>query len=250
MTPIVSIVTPTFNSLKSLKRVYKTLSDQTISEWEWIIINDSSNDGTVEYIDRLKSFDNRIKAYHNPINLGVAESRNKGLEKANGKYTCFLDADDYWLPEKLEIQINFMESNPHIKISYMDYDRVTETEQYICTTKASSKVSYTDLLRSNQIGNLTSMCLTDLIGETRFIKVGHEDYVFWLELLKKTKFAYKCPSKDILCKYTVSSASLSGNKLKVLKWQWHIYRKVLNLNFTKSLIYTYHYIINAIKKRY
>lgn len=250
MTPIVSVITPTFNSLQTLKRVYKTLSEQTVSDWEWIVINDKSNDGTLKYLDSLKLSDNRIKIEHNLVNLGVAKSRNKGLALANGKYTCFLDADDYWLAKKLETQINFMESNPHIKISYMDYDRVTEAEQYICTTKAFQRVSYADLLKSNQIGNLTSMCHKELIGDTKFIQVAHEDYVFWLELLKKTEYAYKCPSKNILCKYTVSKSSLSGNKFKVVKWQWHIYRKILNFNFIKSLFYTFHYIINAVKKRY
>lgn len=250
MNPLISVITPTYNSLQTLKRVYTTLSHQTILHWEWVVINDKSKDETQEYLDNLKRFDDRVKTVHNQNNLGAAESRNKGLSIANGKYICFLDADDYWLPRKLETQLEYMEKNPSIKISYMDYDRVTENEEYINTTKSPNKVSFSDLLKSNHIGNLTSMCLTDLIQDTKFAQIGHEDYVFWLELLKKTDFAYKCPSAKVLCKYTVSKNSLSGNKFKVIKWQWKIYRKVLGFNILKTMGYTLHYLINAVKKRY
>lgn len=249
MTPNISVITPTYNSLNTLKRVYKSLSLQTFQNWEWIVVNDESKDETKKYLEHIKLLDNRIKIHHNQKNVGVAQSRNNGLNLAVGKYICFLDADDYWMPEKLETHYRFMKNNQHILLSFMDYDRVDEQGNHLNTVQSPEKVSYKDLLKSNHIGNLTSICSRELIGKTRFMQIGHEDYVFWLELLKKTEYAYKCETESSLCKYTVSNSSLSSNKLKTLKWQWKIYRDTQKLNFVESLFYTINYIYYAIKKR-
>lgn len=245
--PKISIIVPMYNAEKHIKKTLQTISQQTYSNFEVLMIDDCSTDNTKEIAESyLKN--NRFTLIALKTNSGVANARNIGIENSTGDYICFLDSDDWWSPYKLEIQINYMIRN-RLDLSCMNYTRINEEGDTISVVSPPEIIKYNDLLKSNHIGNLTSMIKKQIIGSSRFKKTGHEDYIFWLEILKKNIDCYTVIAPHIHNFYLVRKNSLSSNKIKTIKWQWKIYRKNENLNFFKSLYFLIYYIFYGLKKR-
>lgn len=248
--PKISIITPMYNAEKYINNLFNSVISQTFGDFEWIIIDDCSKDNSLNKINSLinKYNENRIQLISNKKNSGVVFSRNIGIEKSSGKYIAFLDADDYWSNNKLELQYKFMEEN-NIKISYMDAYRFDQSG-ILNSTNLFNKADYNTLLKTNVINMSTPMLLTNIIGNIRFFKHGHEDYIFWLEILKKNHItAYKCQVEEPLIYWRVGNHSISSNKIKAAIWQFKIYRNIEKLSLFKSFYYMCHYTFNAIKKR-
>lgn len=117
--PLVSIIVPCYNAEKYIGQAIESTLNQTLVDFEVIIINDGSTDGSEEVIKRYCSLDPRI-TYYNQANSGVSRARNAGIEKAQGDYIAFLDADDAWEPENLEIKIKALAENPDINWAFSD----------------------------------------------------------------------------------------------------------------------------------
>ena len=105
MSALASIITPCYNAEK-YSPMYSICSKSTYSNWEMLIVDDCSTDHSVEVIKTFQKNDDRIKLIQLDTNSGAATSRNKAIENAQGDYIAFLDADDMWLPNKLELQIS------------------------------------------------------------------------------------------------------------------------------------------------
>lgn len=110
--PKISVITPTYNSSKFIKRTIMSVLNQTYKDWEFLIIDDCSTDNTVELINEFVKKDPRIKLSKTPQNSGGPSlPKNIGIENAKGEYVAFLDHDDEWLPEKLSKQLQLFESS-------------------------------------------------------------------------------------------------------------------------------------------
>lgn len=242
---LISIIMPAYNANKTIQESIESILKQTYTNWELIIIDDSSKDNTLNIIEEYRKNDHRIKIIKNEENLGVAETRNKGLNKAQGDYIAFLDADDMWINTKLEKQLTFMLNN-NLTFTFTDIIVLNGgKEKEIHFDKV---IDFNKLLKSNQISCLTVMLESSLILESRMKSIGHEDYLFWLEIIKKNDIkAYNV--NEVLGYYREASGSLSSNKIKAAKWQWNIYRNELNLPFLQSVINFTFYAINGIAKR-
>ncbi|MXP16042.1 glycosyltransferase [Glaesserella parasuis] len=244
----ISIITSCYNSEKFLYNVYNSLCCQTFQNFEWIVVNDASNDSTNDIIiSFIKESKLDILYIVNDKNEGVSSSRNKGLDLATGDYICFLDADDIWLENKLCVQLDFMIKN-NLYISYMDYNQVNSSLEFIKKVSSPNECDFQRLLKSNVIGNLTCMFKSDIAKNIRFVNHGHEDYIFWLNILSLGYKAHKVLSDNILCHHQVYQGSLSANKYQAAKWQWSIYRNILKLSRLKSAYYFIHYAMNGIVK--
>lgn len=245
---LVSIIIPMHNAAAVLPRTLNSLKEQTYDAFEVIMVDDCSTDDTRDIAQRYLT-DERFKLVQMSQNGGVANARNKGLDLATGAYICFLDADDWWHERKLEIQTEWMKNNLS-DISYMDYVRIEEgTDRILSEVKPPVTVDFQTLLKSNFIGNLTAMVRRQAIGSVRFTKTGHEDYIFWLSILRNGGMAQKVPTAYPLCFYLVRQVSLSSNKLKAAKWQWRIYRHTLNMSPVRALWYLGCYVFYALRKR-
>lgn len=244
---LVSIVMPCYNSEYTISRAIDSVLSQSYVYWELIIINDCSSDKSVSIIKEYTEKDKRIKLLENDVNLGVSHSRNIGIKLASGDYLTFLDSDDYWEINKLDLQVLFLlNNNKHICYTY--YTTVNENEFIIKNIKRlPSEVNYNKLLKGNPIGMSTSMLDMRVVGKNYFEKVGHEDYLFWLSILKKGFNAYCL--KEFLVYYTVSRNSLSGNKIKAIGFTWKIYRESLRFSFIKSLYYFSVHILSVFYKK-
>lgn len=242
MNEIFSIIMPVFNSEKTVSDSIKSILAQTHSDFELIIINDSSTDTSKDII--LSFNDKRIVYLETPKNSGVASARNIGIQYSTGKYISFLDSDDLWLPNKLEYQLEKLQAGYDVVCSnYFTFSKGSDFK----LRSSPTIIKYSSMLKSNFIGNLTGAYNANNIGKFFQKKIGHEDYVMWLQILKKTQQAFCI--QEPLAKYRVSESSLSSNKLKAMSWQWSIYRDEVKLSVLKSSYYFSHYILNALKKR-
>lgn len=236
---------PAYNVIDTIKESIESVISQTYTEWELIIIDDCSKDNTINIVKEYIEKDKRIKLFKNKKNLGVAKTRNKGLDEANGDYIAFLDADDSWADKKLEKQLSFMLKN---NVDFTFTDIIVLDGKKKKEISFDENVTFKQLLRGNQISCLTVMLSEKLTKKLRMKDIGHEDYLYWLEILKKNNIkAYNI--NEPLAYYREASGSLSSNKVKAAKWQWNIYRNHLNLPFLKSLQNFVFYTINGVKKR-
>lgn len=240
----VSIITPLYNSEKYIRQTIEGILNQTYTNFELIIINDKSKDKGLEI---CKSFlDDRIKIIDLEKNVGVCMARNIGIDSASGKYIAFCDSDDVWHSTKLEKQISFMKKN-NAKISCTSYNRVDEKGNIIGKIEVDEKIKYVDMLKNNQVGCLTLIYDKDFFGKKYFKQISkNEDYLLWLELIKKARVIYGLNEK--LADYRVLQNSRSSNKFKTVYNRWIIYRKYEKLGYFESIYYILFYIFTALLK--
>src|SRR5690554_6000603 len=108
-TPLVSVITPSYNSLSFIKETINSVRIQSYSNWEMIIVDDNSKDNSAHVIKEYTKNDQRIKIISLTQNGGAARARNIAIKESKGDYIAFLDSDDLWLPSKLEEQVAFMQ---------------------------------------------------------------------------------------------------------------------------------------------
>src|SRR5690606_22928772 len=123
--PLVSVITPSYNSESFIKQTIESVQSQTYQNWEMIIVDDCSTDKTIEIIHQKSKEDTRIHLIKLNENSGAAVARNTAIRNAKGKYIAFLDSDDFWLPNKLERQVQFMLEHDYA-FSYTSYRIMNE----------------------------------------------------------------------------------------------------------------------------
>lgn len=237
----VSIIMPAFNAAPWIGNSIESVLAQSFTDWHLYIIDDASTDKTAEVVARF--IDPRISYFLQPENGGVAKARNRGITAAQGRYIAFLDSDDLWEPDKLALQIPLLEQGydvvcGHYAVFSEAPEKVTSVRRY------PFHLTYARLLRGNCIGNLTGIYNQQRLGKCLQQAYGHEDYVMWLELVRRAGQA-ACV-QQVLARYRVAVHSLSGNKVKAARWQWRIYRQHLQLGWARSAYYWMHYVLAAV----
>ncbi|WP_024621019.1 glycosyltransferase family 2 protein [Metaclostridioides mangenotii] len=246
--PLVSIITPVYNSEKFLSETIECIQNQTYKNWQLLLIDDCSNDNSSEVIKRYSEHESRIKYIKLDNNSGAAVSRNKGLSLAEGRFVAFADSDDLWDSKKLEKQVGYM-LKKNVGFTFTSYRYMkedgTKTNK---VARAPEKIDYEGLLRNTIIGCSTVVIDRDILGnfEMPLVRRG-QDTATWLQLLKTEKYAYGI--YDDLVFYRLVGNSISSNKIKALKRTWNTYRNVEKLSLPKSMYVFCFYVFNAIKKR-
>lgn len=245
---LVSIITPTYNSSGFIESTINSILNQTYTKWELLITDDCSTDGTWEKLMEFAQNDKRIRIFRLGTNSGPGVARNNSIENAQGRFIAFCDSDDQWLPEKLELQVEFMLKN-NIHFAFSNYDIINETGVSIGSMVSPERVNYKKMLQNDYIGCLTAIYDSENLGKFFMPKIiKRQDWALWLAILKKTPYAYNVNKK--LALYRKRGNSVSSNKLKVIKYNWAIYRNVEKLSFLKSLFYFISYFFHYFKKRY
>jgi teichuronic acid biosynthesis glycosyltransferase TuaG len=245
---LISVIMPAYNAAATVGHSIASVLTQSHFRLELIVVDDGSGDDTPLLLDSLAKVDGRLRVIRLGANAGVANARNTGIDAARGTHIAFLDSDDWWHPRKLELQLAHMQQTGAC-ISYAPYDRVDETGHVLSHVRPPAMVSHEQLLKSNHIGNLTGIYHRSL-GDGRFRAVGHEDYVFWLEMLRRAGTAACVPHESALAWYLTRSGSLSSDKLRAARWQWRIYRDIEQLGRIAASRYMCHYAWEAVRKRH
>ncbi len=203
--PVVSVVMLTYKRADLVGRAIESILGQTYKDFEFIILNDASSDNTDEIIAKYK--DKRIRYYKNDTNKGIAYSRNRITKLARGKYIMIMDDDDVSLPERMELQVKFLEENPDIDVvagQVIDALRIPLTHDEIASS----------LIQLNNIGNPNIMYRRNFIVKNKIeyasINFG-EDWHFWLQMLfNGAKFG--SINEDVLYRFAVSDKFYVVNK--------------------------------------
>jgi len=191
---LVSIIMPTFNNSNFINESIESVVNQNYIFWELIIVDDGSTDNTKNIVKDFLT-DKRIKYYFQENN-GPATARNFGISKASGKYLAFLDSDDIWIQNKLELQLNHLKKNPIcclIHTNYSTFESNIQNSKPFRQTPWFSKWDENErLLMFDTIGTLTVLTKTQLIKNLGGFKkdlYGTEDWDLWIRVSKEGKIS-------------------------------------------------------------
>lgn len=243
---LISVITPMYNSEKYIGKTIQSVLNQTYKNLELIIIDDKSTDDSISIVKQFN--DPRIKLIQLSENAGVAAARNRGIDEALGKYIAFVDADDVWESNKLELQMNCLKDS-EADFCYTGY-RIIDATGNIVKNRVSipSMTNYSKLLSTNVIACSTVLLKKEKLSSLRFRKIKHEDYVLWLELAKSNLKMLGIDQP--LMNYRKHTSSISSNKLKSATWVWNIYRNVEHLNLVSSCYHFIQYAFNGVLKHF
>lgn len=245
--PLVSVVTPVWNAAATLGGTVASVRAQTFPDWELLLVDDASTDGSPALAAALAAADPRIRLLRRAGNGGAAEARNDAIRAARGRLIAFLDADDLWYPDKLARQTAFMAAHGH-PLVYAGYRRIDADGRPLGTVRPPLRVTREGLLRGNVIGCLTAVYDTAVFGKVEMPPVRRrQDYGLWLALLKSVPAAHGLP--EVLADYRVAPASLSGGKLGAARDTWALYRTVEGLSRPRAAFYLAHNLARALAKR-
>jgi len=243
---LVSIITPAYNSEKTIKKTIKSVIAQTYKNWEMIIVDDCSQDGTLTVVRKYLEKESRIVLVELEVNSGVASARNIGIRRANGRYIAFLDSNDLWTPDKLLRQIGFMKE-VGCYFSYTAYEMIdVDGRDLGKVVTAPLQQNYRNLVKKNTIGCLTVMLDAEEIVDIEMPPMKHEDFALWLTILRRGYVAHGLDEN--LAKYRKHNDSLSFNKFRTASWVWRIYRDNQNISIVLSSIYLLHFITRSLIK--
>lgn len=242
----ISIIMAAYNAEKTIEQAIASVLNQTYPNFELLVVNDCSKDGTAELVKGIAATDGRVRLISNVKNSGVSYTRKHGLEEANGSWIAILDSDDAWAPEKLEKQIELQNrTNADLLFTgsaFMDADG-HPIDWYL---HAPAEVTYRQLLKQNVLSNSSALVRKELYARHYAVGDGmHEDFATWLGILKNGRLAYGVDEPLLI--YRIAKNSKSGNKIKAAKMNWKTYRYV-GLNFVQSLYYECCYTVNGLRK--
>ncbi|MBW8192489.1 glycosyltransferase [Neiella marina] len=221
--PRCSVIMPNHNCLAYLKQAVASVQAQTMTDWELIVADDDSNDGSREWLAVAAQHDSRIRPMHVNVHH-PAPSRNAAIQVAQGQWLAFLDADDHWQPAKLQRQLAFHEANPTTVLSFTDYRHVNEQSRDLGSCfefwqlnrlQASNGFQSLDnafevFFGCNCVGTSTVMVRTDAIWQVGGFDVSlpsAEDWDLWLKLAAAGPIGY---SSDCATTYLMRVGSESS----------------------------------------
>lgn len=200
-TPFVSIVIPTYNHARYLSRALQSVLDQTFTNWEAIVVDNHSTDNTDEVMANFS--DPRIhylKIHNNGI---IAASRNMGIRAAKGEWIAFLDSDDWWTKDKLQVCCNAISDK--VDLLHHDLEIISDKPRIFRSKKIKSwqvvSPALIDLLsRGNAIATSSAMVRTSLLRQLNGMNenpemVASEDYNTWLRIAELTEHFKYIPQK-------------------------------------------------------
>ncbi len=224
---LVSIIMPTYNCGFLIKESICSVLAQTYKYWELIIVDDCSTDDTISVV---KSFtDERIRYYRNEQNRGAAESRNRALREARGRWIAFLDSDDLWIPLKLERQLIFM-AQKHYSFTYHEYEEIDENGQRIGVYVSGKKhIRKIDMYSCCWPGCLSVIYDAQKIGIIQISDLKkNNDSAMWLQVIKKAD-CFLLP--ESLALYRRRKGSITPTKITTkIGWHYILFRKGERMN--------------------
>lgn len=234
---------PMYNSARYVAESIESVMAQTYTNWELLVVDDGSTDGSVDIVREYTARDERIHLLFNDNHTGMPSGpRNHGMKHATGECIAFLDSDDLWMKDKLALQVEMFKDKDTVAV-FSDYEKIDEEGNAAGRiVHAPAYTTYSKLLYSNVIGNLTGMYDVRKVGKKFMLHIHHEDFAFWLSVLKEGGVARNVGR--VTAQYREHSGSVSANKLKILKWHWDVLRDVEKLSLANA---AWHYCFYAYK---
>jgi glycosyltransferase involved in cell wall biosynthesis len=215
----VSAVIPTYNRAADLKRALDSVLSQTVPVAEIIVVDDGSTDNTKEVVAR---FGSRV-AYIHQNNAGAAAARNRAIRMATGEWLAFLDSDDWWMPEKIRLQVEALHSNPRAVLAYTSAWIISPDG----TREMSPAVEPSDLWPTLRHSNLIASCSSVMVRREAVVAEGgfdeslslSDDWDLWIRLAQKHPFAVV---SEPVTAYMITPNSLSQDPQRTLSDTEHM----------------------------
>ncbi len=207
--PLISVLMPVYNGEKYLREAIESILNQTLTDFEFIIINDGSTDNTEGII--LSYYDSRIKYIKNKKNIKLIETLNKGIKVSKGKYIVRMDADDISIPDRFEKQLDFLEKNPEYGLCSGNAISIDTKNKKISKKWWNNNDLPIEwlLLWENPIAHPTVMLRKEILikyNEYYNKKSLHsEDYDLWCRMALHSKLKRL---DDVLLYYRISESSV------------------------------------------
>lgn len=250
----VSVIIPVYNARSTLPQTLASVLAQTLEPFEVIIVDDGSTDGSLEWARRINDLRVRVFAYEN---AGAAVARNRGLQQATGEAVAFLDADDYWTPDKLEAQWEALQRYPEAAVAHSwtrfvdEHGRVIHSGRAFTVNPRVRDSAYAALLVSNFLESgsnplIRRQALLEVGGFDDSLK-GSQDQDLYIRLAAKYPFV-TVPRYQIF--YRLSSGSISSNIRRQEQEALRVYERTFAQAPTRyqhlraqSLAHLYRYLV-------
>lgn len=251
-TPTVSVIIPTFNHAQFLKAAIQSVVDQTLTDWEAIVVNNYSKDNTIEIIESFN--DTRIRLVNFCNNGIIAASRNYGIRLSLGAFIAFLDSDDIWLPDKLEKQVELFKKSNETALVYTRFKTIKGDTISNTILPGDGKYTSGRLFELLYLRSFVA-CSSVMVRKSILDQVGIfdinpnliaiEDVDLWLKI--SLKYVIKCANNSPLLLYRIQPGGISQNYFKQIK-RFFILRKRYkkeagNYLFAKSVLLSLAYFI-------
>ena len=246
--PLLTVIMPSYNAERFIAESIESVVNQSLNEWELIVVDDASTDGTRDIVADYQRRDRRIRLITQETNRGPAHVRNLGLDQARGAMIAFIDSDDVWYSEKATIQIAAME-RCQADISYTGWERCREGDAKGLYIAVPQRVTYRAMLSRCKINCSTGMVRRSTCGKVRMPPLRlRQDHGYWLALLRDgSRTAVGVNEPLIWCR--MHHDSLSANKVVAAQYSWKLLREVERLGFAQSLWFFGGYAFEAVKLR-
>ncbi len=243
----VSIIVPVYNAENYIQQTIDSVLAQDYENWELLLVENGSTDRSVQVIKQYD--DPRIRLIVMDGNVGAANARNEGMRQAEGVYVGYVDADDLWRPDKLSVQLAYMQKN-NAAFCFTGYE--FGDENAVGTgkiVKVPETLTYKQALSNTTIFTSTVMFDTRLIAKDKLYmpNVKSEDSALWFRILREGNIAYGLNENMVI--YRRPANSLSSNKIEALRRIWNLYRKQEKLNLFYSMYLFVGWAFRAVKRR-
>lgn len=231
--PLISIIVPYYKKREFISRCLRSIYYQSYKNYEVILIYDDEDMSDYEFLLSFKKLYKKLFIIKNNKNRGAGGARNFGIKHAKGSYVAFLDSDDQWHKDKLNIQIDLMKKNNWV-ISHTSY-QIVNKKKIVTHTRKAKDLNFNKLIKSCDIG-LSSVILKKNILNNKVLFPNlktKEDYVLWLKITK-LGFIIHGINKNLM-KWQESANSLSSNISRKLLDGYSVYRKYMRYNILRSL---------------
>jgi glycosyltransferase involved in cell wall biosynthesis len=245
-----------YNGAAFISDTIESVIRQTEQNWEMFIVDDCSpdNGAGVAIVKKYTEKDSRIRLIQLRENRGASGARNAAMREACGRYFAFLDSDDIWDTEYLAVMREHItaDTNNTATIFFSGYRRMNAdcSRELLPPYKCVGIKDYHDLLFHCPIFPSAAILDTSKLKEQVFFRETlrnlRDDYAFWLDIMKQGLAAVGYG--DILVSYRMRNDSLTASKLKMIKPQWDIYRRILKMNVPQSFFYLCSWAINGVRK--
>ena len=244
----VSVIIPMYNSKDTIKSAIESVLNQTYKEpIEIIVVNDGSKDGCEKIVEKMiiNNQTNRTIKLINKPNGGVSSARNRGIKEANGEYIAFLDSDDMWHPQKLELVFEALKDD---SIKFLGHGHTLENNfDKKFNLEKLSKVSFTKLLLKN-FAVTPSIIIKKEICEYFDETMTHtEDHELWLRIALKTDVHYLDLPLTTLGRPTMTRGGLSANRWAMRKGELQMYKNIIRYKKSLTLLYPFLVIFSLAK---
>ena len=248
---IVSVITPVYNASKFISRLLECVASQDLVVCEHILVDDCSQDDSYTLLCEAAVNYPNIKVARLPKNSGPVFARNEAIKMASGKYLAFLDADDYWMPNKLATQVSFMEEN-NAALTFSDYRFISEDGKLIgYRISGFHKIGLSLHHMTRYLGCLTIMVNREKVPDFQFPNISPayraEDFLAWTRVIEKTGPALRCPHD--LARYSRVVNSRSSISHQSSRSVWDLYTKIEAIPMVKAVPFFICYVLFSTFKR-